>query len=225
MKLKRLFNCIFCNFVLLAIISIANHAAAEVETTAIQIAAETDGPKTDAKDVWLTDINAIDKLLRQYHPDPFFRTGEGAWLEGLAMAHNLINDGASDATITAQLMSAVAHLKDGHTRLEPVEIDAFANWLPLRFYEFEEGFYVTVAAKQYADLIGKRLISISGISVKEVWQEVAVTISGDNAFQVKEGAAALLSNAGLLSAKEIIDKPTDPVTLVFEDDKGNQLVR
>ena len=90
-------------------------------------------------EVWLKDINAVDQLLRQYHPDPFFRTGEGTWMDGLTETRNLVNSGTSDATITTKLMSVVANLNDGHTRLEPVGINAFANWIPLRFYEFDEG--------------------------------------------------------------------------------------
>jgi len=179
----------------------------------------------NAADVWITDIDALDKLLRQYHPDPFFRTGEGTWLNGLSEARNLVNSGASDATITTKLMSAVAHLSDGHTRLEPVDIDAFANWVPLRFYEFDEGVYVTVATEKYTDLIGKQVIGVTGNSVAEVLAMVEVATAGDNAFQVREGAAALLSNAGLLAALEVIEDPSGPVTLVFEDNEGKQVTR
>ena len=203
------------SFILVASISFNSSISAQ----------DTDSSSLSPADVWLMDIDALDQRLRQYHPDPFFRTGEGAWLDGLAMARNLINAGASDAVVTTQLMSIVAHLKDGHTRLEPVKIDAFANWVPLRFYEFDEGVHVTVATEQYADLIGKRLISVSGSSVKDVWAKVAFATAGDNAFQVREGAAALLSNAGLLAAIGVIEDPTEPVTLVFENDGVNRVTR
>jgi len=186
-------------------------------------AADSNSPS--ATDVWLADIDALDQLLRQHHPDAFFRTGEGAWQNGLTKSRKLVSSGASDATITVELMSAVAHLRDGHTRLEPVEIDAFANWIPLRFYEFDEGNYVTVAAEPYADLIGKQVIGIAGNPLAEVLAKVERATAADNAFQLKEGAAALLSNAGLLAALRVIEDPTEPVTLVFEDSEGNQVTR
>ena len=189
------------------------------------VAQGTDSPEPGAADMWLADIESLDQKLRQHHPDPFFRTGEGAWLENLAVARDLVEKGASDKVITTHLISAVANLYDGHTRLEPVEMGAFANWLPLRFYEFDEGLYVTVAAEQYADLVGKRLISISGTAIEKVLPKLAVATAGDNVFQVREGAAALLSNAGLLAALDLIEDTTEPVTLVFEDDGGNQLTQ
>ncbi|NKB39426.1 MAG: hypothetical protein GKR93_20015 [Gammaproteobacteria bacterium] len=190
-----------------------------------KVCADTLTNTANAADIWLRDIDALDMLLRQHHPDPFFRTGEGAWLDGLATARKLIRNGASDAAISTQLMSTVAHLKDGHTRLEPVKIDAFASWLPLRFYKFDEGVHVTVATDQNADLIGKRVISVSGSLIEDVWTKVALATAGDNVFQVMEGAAALLSNAGLLAATGVIENPIEPITLVFEDNEGTQVTR
>jgi len=189
------------------------------------LAQDGDSAPPSAKEVWLADIDALDQFLRQYHPDPFFRTGEGTWREGLGAARDLVAMGGSDAAITTALMAAVARLKDGHTRLEPVDIDAFANWIPLRFYEFDDGVHVTVAAEQYADLIGYHLISVDGTPVRDVMAMVATATSGDNTFQVSEGAAALLSNAGLLAGLGVMTKPNGSITLGFEEHDGTQVTR
>ena len=188
-------------------------------------AQDVDRHPAGATDEWLADVDALDRLIRQHHPDPFFRTGEGTWQDALNEARQLVRSGASDAVITMELMSAVAHLGDGHTRLEPVGVDAFANWIPLRFYVFDDGNYVTVAAEPYADLVGRKLIGIAGRSTTDVLAMVARATAADNTFQRIEGAAALLSNAGLLAALGIIKDPTKPVALIFEDSDGNQVTR
>ena len=189
------------------------------------VAQNADNATPSAAEVWLADINALDQFLRQYHPDPFFQTGEGHWRDGLRVARDLVTSGGSDVEITTVLMSAIAGLRDGHTRLEPVGIDTFANWLPLRFYEFDDGVYVTVAAEQHADLIGQRLIRVEESPVQDALAMVALATAGDNALQVKEGAAALLSNVGLLAALGVIGEPTGSVTMAFEKSDGSLVTR
>jgi hypothetical protein len=211
----------FCRDFLFTIVA----CCASVTSTIEIFAQSSENPSSEAMEVWLTDIDALDQLLRQHHPDAFFRTGEGAWQSGLANARNLARAGASDATITMELMSAVAHLGDGHTRLEPVEIDSFANWIPFRFYDFDEGVFVTVAAEPYADLIGSKVISIAGNGIAEVLSKVGRATAADNAYQLKEGSSALLSNAGLLATSGVIEDPTEPVKLVFEQSADKPLTR
>ncbi len=178
-----------------------------------------------AAEAWMADIQSLNRLLREHHPDPFFQTGEGRWRDGLQEARDLVLAGGSDVEITTTLMSAVAGLRDGHTRLEPVGIDGFAVWLPLRFYEFDDGVYVTVAAEQHAELIGRRLVRVEQLPVEEVLAKVTLATAGDNALQVKEGAAALLSNVGLLSALGVTDPSTDAVSLAFEHGDGTTETR
>ena len=176
----------------------------------------------EAAEVWLADIDALDQFIRQYHPDPFYRTGEGSWLDGLNAAREQVVLGASDAVITTSLMSAVARLGDGHTRLEPTGIAAFNYWLPLRFYAFDDGVFVTVAADPFTSLIGQRLVRVGETAVDQVLVSLETITSGDNVFQLKEGSAALLSNTGLLTALGGISDPAAPVNLGFEDSSGVQ---
>ncbi len=189
------------------------------------VAQGADSAPPSATEVWLADIDALDQFLRQYHPDPFYRTGEGTWRDGLSTARDLVTSGGSDAAITTELMFAVARLSDGHTRLEPVGIDAFDNWVPLRFYQFDDGVFVTVAAEQHAYLIGQQLVSVGETPVEDALAMVAVATAGDNEFQVREGRAALLSNTGLLTALGVIAEPTGSVTLGFEGSDGTQVTR
>jgi len=188
-------------------------------------AQDRDNATPGATEVWLTDIAALDQLLRQHHPDPFFRTGEGTWRDRLNAARDLVKAGESDAAITTEMMSAVARLGDGHTRLEPVGMDAFAHWIPLRFYTFDDGVFVTVGAGQHSDLIGQRLTRVGEMQGEQALAMVAGVTSGDNVFQVREGAAALLSNTGLLAALEIIAEPNGSVLLGFEGNDGTHKTR
>ena len=55
------------SFILVASISFNSSISAQ----------DTDSSSLSPADVWLMDIDALDQRLRQYHPDPFFRTGEG----------------------------------------------------------------------------------------------------------------------------------------------------
>jgi len=89
-KLHKLFFLVF----LLTVVTVVMSACLPI------VAQNEEGTAPGAADVWLHDMDALDQFLRQYHPDPFFRTGDGSWLEGLSAARDLVEIGGCDAAIT-----------------------------------------------------------------------------------------------------------------------------
>src|SRR5262245_14878437 len=90
---------------------------------------------------WRHDIDAIVNDIRLLHPDPFAKTGKLTFLRE-AEALKAALPSLTEEQRVVRAMRLVASLGDGHTHLEP-DTPAFADWYPVRLYEFTDGLFVT----------------------------------------------------------------------------------
>jgi len=93
-------------------------------------------------------------------------------------------------------MRLVATIGDSHTQLAPMRAD-FALWLPIRIYEFSDGYYVTAAHRSVAELAGAQLLEVNGRPVAEVANAARSLMGADNDFAAQENLFAF-SNAALM---------------------------
>src|SRR5450755_2344365 len=82
-------------------------------------------------------------------------------------------------------MRLLRPLGDGHAFVLPAEGNEDAQLgLPVKFYRFPEGLFVTAAAEAYRQLVGAQVLSVDGHPVDEVLAAVEPLISRDNDQQV-----------------------------------------
>ena len=161
----------------------------------------------------------MDHIIRSRHPNPFGNISEAQWarhLENLKKNAPII----PEKEIVVALCKTIALLNDGHTFLDFDKNYGFDRWFPVRFYDFDDGVYITVAHPKYQNLIGKKVQLISGLPAGDVLNIVTKAISGDNVFHKRNIATAFLSNATLLEALGVIGENQDlSVQFVAENGK------
>ena len=93
--------------------------------------------------------------------------------------------------------------------------------LPVAFYRFEEGVFITQATPTYAQLAGKQVIQIEGRSMGEVAQAIVPTICADNPHWPTEIVPFRLRETAFLHALGLTAHP-DRVTLRLMGENGVQ---
>jgi hypothetical protein len=169
---------------------------------------------------WTKDIDYVDYLIRTRHPNPFYHISKEHWDNEIQNLKKNIAE-LSEKEISIKLSSIVALLNDGHTFLDFDGNYGFDHWFPIRFYDFDDGLFITVAHPAYKQLIGKKVVSISGLPASDVLNAVSKAISGDNAFHKRNIAAAFLSNTALLEGMGIIQNNQNLI-LQLSDENGKR---
>ena len=114
----------------------------------------------------------------------------------------------SDTQIAVELMKLLRPLGDGHASVEvPEENQDFHRALPLQFYLFEEGMFVTAAEPAHAPLLGAQLLHLDQHPLDEVIATLEPLISRDNQQWPKQVAPMLLRQLPLLHALGVVADP------------------
>jgi tetratricopeptide (TPR) repeat protein len=130
----------------------------------------------------------------------------------------------SDLQILAGILRLLRPLDDGHAFAVPPEEDQEAQrGLPLKFYSFAEGVFVTaVAHPVHRHLLGSRLTAMGGKRCDEALATVEPLISRDNDQQVTWIGPELLRWTPLMHAIGLADDPSHAVLTVTLPDGTTQ---
>ncbi|MBV9063361.1 MAG: hypothetical protein JOY77_10615, partial [Alphaproteobacteria bacterium] len=146
-------------------------------------------PAADAA-AFRKDVDAIVQTIGTLHPNPFAHADRAAFMADAAMIEaQAPAQGLGCAT--AELMALVAELHDGHTYVLPINIPGEMGRFPIRFYAFADGLYVTAAAPEYANLVGKRVLAIGRLSAEETLAKAAAMQAANNPLAAREGTVWL----------------------------------
>ncbi|MFO0980990.1 MAG: tetratricopeptide repeat protein [Planctomycetota bacterium] len=128
----------------------------------------------------------------------------------------------SDAQIILALMRLMVFLDDGHSAVWTTGANPFfAAALPLRFFWFEEGLFVTAADPSLEDLLGAQVLAFDRRPAIEVLEAMAPYINRDrgNKMAIRVSAPYRVRNLRMLEAMGLIKSP-DQVTLTVRDVSG-----
>ena len=178
--------------------------------------------KPDARDLWTDDVLHLVSEIERMHPKPFFgcpqeefEAGVDAFLAGL--------EHADEPHALVGLMRLVAMLsrngRDGHTSVWP----ATANYLPLRFYGFADGWFVVDADPEQRAWVGAELISIGSVPVEEACKRLAPLLTCDNEWNRKVKLAQSLACADVLAGADLAQEPAKVRVELARDGKRTQL--
>ena len=148
---------------------------------------------------WQGDLQFLVAQLRWIHPKPFQSVSESEFMAATADLERRLPS-LGDASTAFEMQSLVARLRDGHTSFAMAPPwPGIDRLLPLRVYPFQDGLYVTVAAREYATLVGGRVTRIGALDADAAFERVRVLASGDNEFTTLDRAPSLLMNPVLLA--------------------------
>jgi hypothetical protein len=126
----------------------------------------------------------------------------------------------TDAEIRTRLQAIVASIGDPHTDIGWGSPQPYRT-LPLKFYLFDDGMYITDAPSQYQDLLGGKLVSINDTGVDDVVQRLTPLIAHDNDSWLKATlTAARITNTYYLFGTGIIDS-TDSAQITVQKASGD----
>jgi len=165
---------------------------------------------------WKTDIRFFKKRMEQTHFNLFANITKEEWNN---MTESLIDnvDGLHDSQIITELYKMTSKAGDGHTTIFPPLKGRIAmTVLPLTFWLFEDGLYITSASPEYKNLAGKKVIKIGNKPVPEVLEKMKDVVSRDNDFWLKRTSMKFLCYTDVLYGLGI-SKKNDEAEITFDD--------
>lgn len=128
----------------------------------------------------------------------------------------------TDGQVILALMKLMVFLEDGHSAVWDFgEHPLFRAALPLRFFWFEEGLFVTAADPKYRELLGAQVQRMDGRAAEEILEAWAQYLPRDrgNPQVTKTTAPYKIRKVAALHAAGLVKSP-DRVTLTVRDLTG-----
>jgi tetratricopeptide (TPR) repeat protein len=139
---------------------------------------------------------------------------------------NLVNriGKLTDPQMVVEIMRLMRSLGDGHTGLLlPPETPDYAQALPLQFFLFKEGLYITGGDAKYKELFGSQVLQFGTHTVDEVMKALDSVISRDNELWPSQLAPYHMRSLPLLSALGLVSD-IKKIDLRLRDVNGNERV-
>ncbi len=173
---------------------------------------------------WRADLAFLAREIKRRAYAPFLEISEPEFDAAVA---RLAEDvpGLSDFQILAGMMRLLRPLGDGHAFILPAVDNKDAQLgLPVKFYQFTEGLFVTAASEAYRQLVGAQVLSVDGRPVDEVLAAVEPLISRDNDQQVTWIGPEVLRWTPLIHALGLISDPGQATLTVRFGDQATGTV-
>ena len=174
------------------------------------------------------DIDYLVEEARRMHADPRRPAHSDAFRQAAGNLAASIPE-KSDAEVFVDMMRLVAMLGDGHSAFygpgpdSPLRLQA--GLLPLTFYWFDEGLYVTHDHAAQGDLAGHRVIAFGGIPAESLLEQLAELRGVDNAMTWRwMGPQFYVGQAALLDAFGAMDDDGS-VEVTLQSPRGETVVR
>lgn len=130
----------------------------------------------------------------------------------------------TDPQMVVEIMRLMRSMSDGHTGLLlPPQQPDYAQALPLQFYLFKEGLYVTGGDPKYKELFGSQVLQFGTRSVDEVMKALDSVISRDNELWPSQLAPYHMRSLPLLNALGLVPD-IKKIDLRLRDVNGNERV-
>jgi len=169
---------------------------------------------------WEEEIGGLGRELASRHPDLFFSTDSTAFFTALDRVAGE-SDGQSVLQVSVRLQQVVAGMGDANTLINyHFNIDNQLI-LPLECYWFEDGLYILRTRKDYAELLGKRIIAINQHPLQQVIDSLSTLITDRNPSRVKNDIPRMITWTQLLQTFGFAK--TSHLELLVEDPAGKRL--
>ncbi len=170
---------------------------------------------------WRYDLDLFVRELKRMHPNPYRQTSRETFD---AYASKLRNDipKLNDEQVAVGLMKLAALAGDGHTHIRPTFLTARGRTvIPINYYPFVEGVFVTSAAPRYKDLVGAQVLRVGSHTIEEILGACAPVVSRDNAMGLEPELNASLRSPQLLYGLGLIPDP-DKMLITVRDAEGKE---
>lgn len=173
---------------------------------------------------WRTDLRLLGEEVTRLHFAPNRQAAEPLLKKQLATLTREVPH-LSDAQIAVRIMQALTLLKSGHTTLPWWDSRSrLGGDVPVKFYLFPEGVFITSATSDYRDLVGAHVVAVGDHPVTKILESLTACISHDNALWPMHIAPILLRKPVLLHALDLTPSPeTLPLTVKLASGERKQV--
>ena len=162
--------------------------------------------EVDRIEAWNQDVMKIVEEAERLHPDLYFSVSADEFHAAVDSLFGRIPE-LTDDEIVVELMRLFAMVsRDGRDGSTTVSAYRRFSFLPIRFYRFSDGWFVTESTADPA-LIGLRLQGIEGTPVAEAYARLAVLQSKDNEYDLMGRVALLMVRPELLHLSGLTAEP------------------
>lgn len=157
---------------------------------------------------WQSDLRELVEKIESIHPEPYAHYPREDFLRQVESLYEAI-PGLNPVDTQLRMMKLVSLLRDRHTVLFPLDPGGFNHWLPLYFYKFSDGFYVTSATQNHAALFGKKILRFNDTPVEDVFEATADLHSSDNDYGRQQNTYYMssmeaLAQLGIADRKSVV---------------------
>ena len=131
--------------------------------------------------------------------------------------HDAIPDMQEHELVTG-FARIVASFGYGHTRLAVEQSQLKFHMLPVHLYQFRDGIFVEGTHKDYASLLGARVVAINGMDIDEVLAAIRPVVAVENEQYFKANGLRYLGIPEILHAQGVIDDLETEVTMTLARD-------
>jgi tetratricopeptide (TPR) repeat protein len=164
-----------------------------------------DTSKMSREEGWSHDIRHLAREIDRLGESPYRLKTKAQFERDFAALIARIPQ-LSDEQMVLSISRLVREVGDGHSRAHGSLGPDTLMSLPLNFYAFEDGVYITSADPKHRDLLGSRLISMDGRSVETLFAGFKPYVSRDNEGRWTDLQTSLrLRNTGILRASGLVD--------------------
>ena len=160
------------------------------------------------------DVDYLEEIL---HSHPAWTDSGKHILLTLRSKTEFTND-----EFTMEVSKVIASFNDGHSFVPTTQLFNKSRFLPLAGFWFDEGFYITDAASEYAELINGKVISYNDVPISEIFERMQPFIGAENKWNLKSRASYYLFSTYSLRHAGIIEGET--VSIQFEVDGSRKSI-
>jgi hypothetical protein len=185
-----------------------------------KLAALEDVSKMSRDEGWRYDLWLLSRELQRIHYDPYKYISKQEFDAYVKKLNDEIPK-LTDNQITVGFMKLMRMMGDGHTQIRPggAGHNPMMAGLPVEFYLFKEGLFITAASPEYAELVGTQVIRLGDNSVEKVLETLDSVISQDNKMWVKFIGVNMMKRLAIMNGLGLIPA-ADKMQLTIRDGEG-----
>jgi tetratricopeptide (TPR) repeat protein len=147
-----------------------------------KLAAVVDATKLSRADGWQFDLKLLVREIKRVHYRPFGKISEADFDAQVNQLGDEISK-LTDDQVRVRLMKLVCLVGDGHTTMEfRHAFDKSGRAVPVAFFRFEEGLFVTRADPRFGGLAGAQVLEVAGHSIGDTLQALNGVVAKDNSM-------------------------------------------
>ncbi|MEJ2113268.1 MAG: hypothetical protein P8X62_06120 [Flavobacteriaceae bacterium] len=166
---------------------------------------------------WQEDLKFLQEKVHKDYSFLFKKTTAGVFDQEVEKLYNDIPN-LEEHEIVVGLSRIIALFKYGHTRLGFESVPIPLHFLPVNFYQFNDGVFLEGVHEDYKNALGAKVLTIGNMNIDEALNAIYPVVPVENDQFFKAYGMLYLVSLEVLHAQGVIDNISTPVEMTLEKD-------